>query len=687
MHRTFTRWLVLAAAVAAMIGLAGPPALAVSVSPVRPAGPGYVPPVGVRPACPAPARGQATCAALIGTRGAGKATSRTAGAASPAATTPSGYAPANLQAAYGFQSASAGMRQTVAIVNAYDDPTAAADLSTYRSQYGLPPCTSANGCFTKTDENGGSSLPPSQPGWAFPAAEAMDMISAVCPNCHILLVEAASTGITDLGTAENTAVSLGAKFLANTWYTPELTYGSAELAYDTNYFNHPGVAITAPAGDSGYGVTYPAASQYVTAVGGTRLTAASTTIRGWTETAWSGTGAGCSAYEPKPTWQTDTGCTGRTLNDTAAVADPSPPDNSTVAFYDTSTGGWVAGGGTTAAAAIVAAAYALAGAPAPGTYPASNLYQHPSALNDITAGSDGTCSASYLCNAGTGYDGPTGEGTPDYTTGLDNAGAQTGPIYSGLLEKCLDDYNGLTTNSNKVDIWNCNTNTSAQSWTVESDGTVRIGGKCLDVAGAHTANNSVVDLYTCVAGAANQQWRARSNGELVNPVSGRCLDDPGASTTNGTQLDIYDCVTGAANEQWTLPYSTPSSVGPITSGITSSKCITDYGAITTNGNPINIYDCVSGAADQHWTIEPNGTLQVLGKCMGVVGYGTSDGSKIELYSCLGQTNQQWRVLADGELFNPESGKCLDDPGYHTTNNTQLDIWDCLDNTNQIWNLP
>ena len=174
---------------------------------------------------------------------------------------------------------------------------------------------------------------------------------------------------------------------------PEDEVGSTETTYDTEYFDHPGIAITAPSGDSGYGtIEYPAASQYVTAVGGTVLTSGTSGSRNWTETVWSQSGSGCSLYEPKPSWQTDTGCSGRTLNDVAAATN--------IAYYDSPTvGGWGTSDSTVASAAIIAATYALAGNPAPGSYPASYMYTHPGAFWRIT-GSNGTCSTSYLCTAG-----------------------------------------------------------------------------------------------------------------------------------------------------------------------------------------------------------------------------------------------------------------------------------------------
>jgi subtilase family serine protease len=183
------------------------------------------------------------------------------------------------------------------------------------------------------------------------------------------------------------------------------------------HFNHPGIPITVSSGDSGYGVEYPAASPYVTAVGGTSLTRASNP-RGWTESAWSGAGSGCSAYEPKPGWQKDTGCARRTVADVSAVADP----NTGVSVYDTNCNslqsllgncftGWGTVGGTSVGAPLIAGVYGLAG----GGASAQTAYLNATQLNDVTSGSNGSCGGSYLCTAGGGYDGPTGLGTPNGT--------------------------------------------------------------------------------------------------------------------------------------------------------------------------------------------------------------------------------------------------------------------------------
>jgi hypothetical protein len=315
--------------------------------------------------------------------------------------TPAGFSPTDLQSGYNLPAGGAG--QTVAIVDAYDDPTAESDLAVYRQQYGLPPCTTANGCFKKIDQRGGTNYPPANSGWSGEISLDVDMVSAICPSCNILLVEADDSYTNNLGTAVNQAVAQGAKFVSNSYGGGE---GTDEGQYDDAYYNHPGVAVTASTGDNGYGVSYPAASQYVTAVGGTSLVKDTSTTRGWAEAAWSGAGSGCSAYETKPSFQTDTGCARRTNADVSAVADP----NTGVAVYY---GGWHVYGGTSVSSPIVASVYALGGTPATGSQPNSLPYEHTSDLNDVTSGSNGSCTPTYLCTAGPGYDGPTGLGTPN----------------------------------------------------------------------------------------------------------------------------------------------------------------------------------------------------------------------------------------------------------------------------------
>jgi len=349
--------------------------------------------------CGTPARGHYACLALIRTDVAAHK-----GEFSPDVA-PGGYGPADLRSAYNLPSA-AGAGETVAIVDAYDDPNAESDLGTYRAQFGLPACTTANGCFRKADQRGGASYPAPDPTWAGEISLDLDMVSAICPQCHILLVEADDASGSSLGGAVDEAVALGAKFVSNSYGS--FTEDPSETASDP-YYDHPGVAITASAGDNGYGVGYPAASKYVTAVGGTSLMRAAGT-RGWAETAWSGTGSGCSRVEGKPSFQHDTACASRTVSDVSAVADP----DTGVAGYDTYLqSGWLVFGGTSVSSPIIASVYALAGTPSAADYPNAYPYATPAALNDVTSGSNGYCGGLYLCTAGTGYDGPTGLGTPD----------------------------------------------------------------------------------------------------------------------------------------------------------------------------------------------------------------------------------------------------------------------------------
>ena len=321
------------------------------------------------------------------------------------------YGPSDLWSAYGLPGASSATwswnGRTVAIVDAYDAPNVVSDVNVYRSQYGLPPCTTASGCFKKVSQTGGTRLPSRNGGWAQETSLDVDMASAVCPNCKILLVEASSASFGNLLTAEDYASSHGS-VVSNSWGGGEFS-SETSTTYD-GHFNRA-VPITVSSGDSGYGTEYPASSRFVTAAGGTSLVRDSSTSRGWSETAWNGAGSGCSAYETKPAWQHDASCARRTVADLAAVADPATG----VAVYDSysygGASGWQVYGGTSVAAPILAGVYALAPAASPfGSTP----YAAPAgSLNDIVGGSNGSCGGSYLCTAVSGYDGPTGLGTPN----------------------------------------------------------------------------------------------------------------------------------------------------------------------------------------------------------------------------------------------------------------------------------
>jgi subtilase family serine protease len=387
-----------------------------------------------------------------------------------------GYGPSQLQSAYDLTAASGadGSGTTVAVVDAYNDPTAASDLATYRSAAGLPALTS--GQFTQYNQEGETSpLPATAPAdddWTLEESLDVDMVSAICPLCKIDLVEANNDSGTGLYVAEETAATtLGAKYISNSWGGSET---STDTTDDSEYFGVSGVVYTASAGDSAYsgGVIYPATSPHVVSVGGTTLNTSSNS-RGWTESVWEtssseGTGSGCSAFEPQPSWQASisilkAACADRVDNDVAADADP----NTGAAVYDTTNGngGWNEVGGTSESSPIIASVFALAGNNGNGgNNAADSIYTHTADLNEVTASSNGTCTPpaadSVLCTA-TGaantYNGPTGWGTPEglgafqsnsagNTVTVTNPGSQTGTVgtAASLQIKATDSASGQT---------------------------------------------------------------------------------------------------------------------------------------------------------------------------------------------------------------------------------------------------
>ncbi|HTZ87732.1 MAG TPA: S53 family peptidase [Solirubrobacteraceae bacterium] len=377
--------------------------------------------------------------------------------------------PANLISAYGLAGAVPPSTQTIALVDAYDDATIAADLEVFSQRFNLPACNEANGCFSKVNQKGKASpLPAStgakERGWAQEIATDVEVAHGVCPSCQILLVEANTNENKDLYAAEQTAASLGASEISNSWGGPEGTS-------DSNAFNHPGIVITASSGDNGYldwfskepaeFANYPASSPHVIGVGGTRLTLSAAKI--WeSETVWNdggknggvpegagASGGGCSGHFSANAWQQSVpdwpavGCGDkRAVTDISADGDP----YSGVAVYDSTETegekGWFMIGGTSVASPIIASIFALAGGAQGYSYPAQMLYenlqQNPASLHDISAGSNGectkkfkktsgqsgcttseqaaSCSALLICLAAPGYDGPSGVGSPN---GLD----------------------------------------------------------------------------------------------------------------------------------------------------------------------------------------------------------------------------------------------------------------------------
>jgi subtilase family serine protease len=350
------------------------------------------------PVCQTQSSGTAMC----------KSAYRTSLSAIPATVNPQqlpGYAPVHLQSIYGLtsQSASLGSGATVAIVSAFVDANLANDLATYRAMFGLPACTVASGCLTIT--NAGNRL--ADVGWATETDADAEAVSAICPNCKIVVVQAKSAKIADLAAAVDQAATYNPAAISNSFATTEV--GAVSYA---SHWSKSGMAIVAAAGDGGYagGPQFPASVPTVVAIGGASVQQNSDGTFA-TPTVWAGTGSGCSAYFAKPTWQLDSGCSNRTVNDITALADPATG----MAAYSTQAGGWVVVGGTSIAAPMVSAMYALAGTTS-GMLTGADLYDHPDNIKYGLAGvtgSNGTCSIAYLCTASTSnYDGPTGNGFP-----------------------------------------------------------------------------------------------------------------------------------------------------------------------------------------------------------------------------------------------------------------------------------
>lgn len=325
------------------------------------------------------------------------------------------YGPADLRSAYRIPASTT--QATIALVDAYDAPTLESDLAVYRSHYGLPACTGLNGCLTKLNQYGAAApLPPLDTDWSFETTLDAEMVSAACPTCHILIVEADSTTKADMMNAVRAATAAGAHYVSMSWGGDET---SDETTDDQAYLSTPGVVYVAAAGDAGYGTSWPAAAPSVVSVGGTSLVR-STNARGWAEKIWAytdgtGTGSGCSPVEAQPNWQAADATirsvcgTHRAMNDLSVVADP----NTGVAVYQSQPGqtnGWVLAGGTSAGSPLIAAMYAMSGTTA--AAPALP-YQRRQAFNDIADGHANTSACSTLgCYTAAGWDGPTGIGTP-----------------------------------------------------------------------------------------------------------------------------------------------------------------------------------------------------------------------------------------------------------------------------------
>jgi subtilase family serine protease len=312
-----------------------------------------------------------------------------------ASTSPTGLSPATIQAAYSFSTSLSGAGKTIAIVDAYNDPNAESDLGVFSAQYGLPACTTSNGCFQKVNQTGGTSYPKSNSGWALEISLDLQWAHAIAPGAHVLLVEASSNSFANLMAAEDYAAS-HSQYVSNSWGGSEF---SGESTYD-GHFSHSGVSFFVSAGDSGLPAEYPSASPNVISVGGTTLHFSSGAFSN--ETGWSGSGGGCSAYEAANASQLtgSINCSGkRATPDVSLDADPS----SGVSVYDTvrysGQSGWFTVGGTSASSPMWAARSADSGAVVNAAY----VYGTNITYRDITSGGNSAgCSTGYDLSTGLG---------------------------------------------------------------------------------------------------------------------------------------------------------------------------------------------------------------------------------------------------------------------------------------------
>ena len=493
-------------------------------------------------ATPAGAIPVARCFALGLTDAAGRMAVRVAAAGPPS----TAMTPTQLQNAYNLPDGGAGM--TVAIVDAFGYNNAESDLAVYRSFYGLPACTTANGCFTKVDQAGGTNYPPQDGGWSIETALDLDAVSSVCPKCRLLLVQGTTPALDDLGKAVDTAASLGANVVSNSYGANE---SPDQVQYD-NYYNHPGVAVTVSTGDTGNVNSWPASVNQVTAVGGTLLTQDGSG-RGWAESAWVDGGSGCSPYEPHPDYQNglSTNCpTGKANADISADADPA----SGLGVYNTlGQAGWAQWGGTSLSAPLVAGMYALAGRATPNTYPVSYPYRDVNQardINDITAGNNGSC-GNVLCQTGIGWDGPTGLGTPKGVAGLTQGehGDIIGTVTDSVTAKPIL---GVTVSATATDGTTYHATTDAKgSYDIPAaTGTYGLTSSKYGYAGkslsgvAVTKNYSVTENFTLTA-------------QATKTVSGKVSDGSGHGWPMYARITIDGYPNGAV---YTDPYTGHYSV-------------------------------------------------------------------------------------------------------------------------------
>ncbi|HXW44085.1 MAG TPA: ricin-type beta-trefoil lectin domain protein [Streptosporangiaceae bacterium] len=640
---------------------------------------------GLKQVCSTPTRpGQMACMALI------KPTARHAG---PDASSPSGYTPQQLQDAYGLTSAASDSAngETIAVVDAYNDPNAAGDLAAYRSKFGLPACATTTGCLQILNQYGGTSLPKADPSGAWELEESLDldMVSAICPNCSIILIEANSASISDLAVAERTAASGTATVVSNSWGSGAEFIG--ENKYDADFYA-PGVAIVTAGGDDGYGTQYPAVNPYVTSVGATSLVDSGGS---WSQSAWGGVGSGCSSLEPKPSWQdrdnsSPRGCLNRTINDVSADGDPSTG----VAIYDTvkdsDLGGapdWTEVGGTSVSTPIIAGTYALAdivaGGPGKGliswTFPAAYPYAAGSGLTSVSGGSNGKCESDrqYLCHATGSFSGPTGLGTPSGTNAFTFQSADQVTIIDpgtqvvqagGQLSLLLDYQPGEQSPT-------FTTEPASLPGSLFVDGGGILSGTAPSSPGVYkiTVTNTVSGFgsgSTTFSLVVLPKLKAAhpGAGEVKLSGGGHCLAGAGGAAR----------IEACAGQQWTFrPGGADSGAGTLRSG---GKCL-EIKSGNGNGAKATLQSCGSSSRQQ-WTYSGGKLHNVaIGLCLAIHG-STSAGRQAVGWSC-SSAGTNW-VLPAAPVLSGVGGRCLADPSDSAAAGTRISVASCSASAGQRW---
>ena len=714
-----------AAAAGSARAASSPAAPGEPAQPVQPGPPGLIAPVhraalpsGEHYVCPAPVRpGEMECMAIVRSQRPGLA--RRGGAASRS---DGFYSPAELHSAYKLAAASAGRGrgETIAVVDAYSDPKAAADLARYRSRYHLGRCMVRDGCLRIVNQ-AGAAAPLPRPNWAWAAEESvdLDMVSAICPNCRILLIEARAADFGDLIAAENTAYASGARYISNSWAGGEFT-GEAS---DARFFDHPGTVIDFASGDSGYGPAFPADLQYVTSVGGTTLRHARNR-RGWAESVWGsrgygapGTGSGCSALAAKPSWQraddrAPAGCLNRTMNDVAAVGDP----RTGVAVYDSYPSpnwspGWNEFGGTSVATPIITAVYALAGPPEPRTYPAQYPYLHPGRLFGVVSGTNGSCERNrrYLCHGTRGYDGPTGLGTPDGTAAFASSAHLVTVLDPGTADAAAGArlslrLTGLDSRPGSSLRWSAaglpaglairavphSTDAVLSGRLPAIPGAYRVTVTGSDGAAAGSAKFSIVTVRRLLAAdpapgsLVLASRRLCADGSSTGGSSTRGSGTRGGGSTRGggtaapgQPVRLVRC-TGLAGQAWAYQ----SSGGPGAAGrlILGGRCLSAATTVPVlarcDGSPDELFGYLSSGA-----LANSGT----GRCLAATALRPGTRLRTAVCQLSRRRWQRWR-LPSGQLLTGAGGRCLDNPAGSSALGARARVARCDGSPAELWSL-